>query len=161
MKWSANHNRRRGHGFSLLEVVLAFGILAIAFTMLNQLVSSGYRNAREAESMTEAQMLAENVLEEFTLGILPQNQVANMPVSMDNGMLGIQMMEAPEWEYSIEWEPAPVEGLVMVLVRVNRTNVQQAAFYDSFELSRWIPDPMLNNQFNSGVGGQMPVGGGF
>lgn len=142
-------------GLSLLEVVLAFAILAVSFSMLGQLVTSGYRNAREAESMTEAQMIAQNVMEEFALGMLPPNPAAGVPVSMDNGML-MQLQEAPRWEYSIDWEPAPVDGLVMVLVRVSRANVDQAMYYDSFELARWMPDPMLNNQFGPQMPGQMP-----
>ncbi|MEX1042838.1 MAG: prepilin-type N-terminal cleavage/methylation domain-containing protein [Pirellulaceae bacterium] len=139
-------NRLSGKGFSLLEVVLAFAIMAVSFTMLSQLVATGYRNAREAQSLTDAQMIAQNVMEEFSLGMLSQTPVANVPVAMDNGLLTTPGTEVPEWEYSIDWEPAPVEGLVMVLVRVNRANVTQAAYYDSFELARWAPDPMLNDQ---------------
>lgn len=139
-------------GFSLLEVVLAFAILAVSFTMLSQLVGTGYRNAREAESLTEAQMIAQNVMEEFTLGMLARTPVANVPVSMDNGLIASPTSQIPEWEYSIDWEPAPVDGLVMVLVRVNRANVTQAVYYDTFELARWAPDPMLNNQIMPQMG---------
>ena len=83
--------------------------------------------------------------------MLSQTPVANVPVMMDNGLL-TQGAEVPEWEYSIDWEPAPVAGLVMVLVRVNRANVSEAKYYDSFELARWAPDPMLNNQITPQVG---------
>jgi len=144
--------RRSGRGFSLLEVVLSFAIMAVSFAMLSQLVDTGYRNAREAESLTDAQMIAQNLMEEFSLGMLAQTPVANVPVTMDNGLLTTPGTEVPQWEYSIDWEPAPVEGLVMVLVRVNRANVTQAAYYDSFELARWAPDPMLNNQMMPQMG---------
>jgi general secretion pathway protein I len=146
----SRQNRRSGRGFSLLEVVLAFAIMAVSFTMLSQLVDTGYRNAREAESLTDAQMIAQNVMEEFSLGMLGQTPVANVPVSMDNGLL-TQGTEVPEWEYSIDWEPAPVDGLVMVLVRVNRANVTEAKYNDTFELARWAPDPMLSNQITPQV----------
>jgi general secretion pathway protein I len=53
---------RRQAGFSLLEVLVAFVILAIVGTMLSGLYSASLRNAGAAEDWSHATLLAESQL---------------------------------------------------------------------------------------------------
>jgi general secretion pathway protein I len=52
----------RCRGFSLLEVLVAFAILALALTVLMQVFSTGLRNISVGEDYTRAVLLAESVL---------------------------------------------------------------------------------------------------
>ncbi len=61
---SANRGPRRGvaAGFTLLEVIVALAILAVALAALMQSFSTGLRGARAAERQTIATLLAESRL---------------------------------------------------------------------------------------------------
>ncbi len=52
----------RARGFTLIEVLVAFAILAVALVVLIQVFSSGLRNARIAENYTTATLYAESML---------------------------------------------------------------------------------------------------
>jgi general secretion pathway protein I len=52
----------RCRGFSLLEVLVAFAILALSLTVLMQVFSTGLRNISVGEDYTRAVLLAESVL---------------------------------------------------------------------------------------------------
>ena len=55
---------RRGRGFTLLEVLIAFVILAVSMTVILQVFSSGMRGARLADAYVTATLLAKSVLAE-------------------------------------------------------------------------------------------------
>ncbi len=52
----------RDRGFTLIEVLVAFAILALALGVLLQVFSTGLRNARVSEAYTTATLLAESKL---------------------------------------------------------------------------------------------------
>ena len=52
----------RARGFTLIEVLVAFIILAVALGVLMQVFSTGLRNARVAENYTTATLYAESML---------------------------------------------------------------------------------------------------
>ncbi len=52
----------RARGFTLIEVLVAFVILAVALGVLMQVFSTGLRNARVAENYTTATLYAESML---------------------------------------------------------------------------------------------------
>ena len=131
-------------GFTLLEVVLALAILAASLAMLGQLIGLGFRSAQQAQGLTEAQMIAETVMENIAVGILPPDPVQDMNISMTTDLSATLTTETDTpWVYSIDWQPAPMEGLIIVMVQVRRANVESAAQNDQFQLVRWMRDPQL------------------
>ncbi len=61
--WNRDYRRTRG-GFTLLEVLIAFAILAVAMTALMQAFSQGLRGLERAEDYATAAMLARSKLAE-------------------------------------------------------------------------------------------------
>ena len=56
--------RNRQSGFSLIEVLVAFSIMALILTVLFQVFSTGLRTAGMAEEYSVAERLAQSLLEE-------------------------------------------------------------------------------------------------
>lgn len=52
----------RQHGFSLLEVLVAFAILSVSLGVLLQVFATGLRNAGMADDYTQATLYAESIL---------------------------------------------------------------------------------------------------
>ena len=61
--WNRDYRRSRG-GFTLLEVLIAFAILAVAMTALMQAFSQGLRSLEAAEDYATAAMLARSKMAE-------------------------------------------------------------------------------------------------
>lgn len=59
----------RRSGFSLLEVIVATGVLAASAMLLSSLISSGALYANRAEDRAEAMMLCRNRIAEVQLGV--------------------------------------------------------------------------------------------
>jgi len=61
--------RKRGaRGFTLIEVVAAFAILALGLAMTMQIAAGGLRQTRQAADYTEAALLAQTVLDTAGVG---------------------------------------------------------------------------------------------
>jgi general secretion pathway protein I len=106
-------------GFTLLEVVLAFSILAVGMTIAMQIASSALRQAQQAAEHTQAALYAQNVLDSAGLD-------QALEPSSDSG----EFESGHRWQLTIEpYEPeseaipqlmaglnAPVELLQLELV---------------------------------------------
>ncbi|QDU76179.1 hypothetical protein Pan97_32240 [Bremerella volcania] len=154
-------NPNRKQGFTLIEVILALTILAVSLTLLGQLVGLGFQNAQQAQGLTEAQMIAETIMEEIALGLIPPDPVTDMNVTMTSDLSTLTVEQDTPWVYSINWEPAPVDGLIMVAVQVRRAGAQSTAENDSFQIVRWMRDPELALEEipESSDGAPLEVGG--
>ena len=89
----------RSRGFSLLEILVAFMIMALTLGVLFQVFSSGLRTAMVAEEYGEATRIAESLLAEFS-GLRP----------LELGEQSGQVDDTPyRWNASIA--PIPTEGI--------------------------------------------------
>ena len=126
-----NKSRR---AFSLLEIILALAIFAIAVAAIGELVRLGLRNAQFARDTTRAQLLCESIVAELTSQATTLEPIVDRPSEID-----------PDWRYSVEVAPADVAGLVSVAVTVSRANPTSQTIptssTDGFTLVRWMPDP--------------------
>lgn len=126
-------------GFSLMEVLLAVGILLACAIVLGDLAGVGRRHATSAEAMSTSQLFCQTKLNEIVSGATPATTVQNQPIA-----------ELPGWLYSIEVESLGQFDLARLRVTVwqqPRHNEADAAGATSsdrkhqFSLVRWIPDP--------------------
>ncbi|WP_146430833.1 type IV pilus modification PilV family protein [Blastopirellula retiformator] len=138
---SSRAPNRTSRGFSLIEVVLAFAILAGSLAVLGQLISIGFRSAREAEGLTESQMLCQTIMDEIIVGVRLPDPVSDIPIDMLTDSSVVIPNRTADWVYSIDSQPSAMEGLLAVQVIVRRANATSLANADQFELIRWIPDP--------------------
>ncbi len=99
--------RTKRQGMTLLEVVLALAILAMALGLLGQLVQTGARAAAAARDETRAQLACESVLAGVVAGAIAAQSVDGAPYEAD-----------PEWSYSLDVQPANTYGLISVRVSV-------------------------------------------
>lgn len=119
---------RRG-GFSLLEVLLAAGMLLGSVVVLGHLLGMARHHAESAALLTRAQQLCENRIEEIAVGILPPESASEEPLPED-----------PAWLCTTSIEPSDELRMLAVSVTVsqapelNRRPVR-------FELVRWIRAP--------------------
>jgi prepilin-type N-terminal cleavage/methylation domain-containing protein len=116
-------------GFSLLEVMIATGILLGAVLVLGELAGLGQRHSSTAEDLANAQWICQNKLNEILAGVASLDAVDSAPLDDDVG-----------WSYSVDVEPVGQVGLTSVRVTVfqdgglNRSPQQ-------FSLVRWLRDP--------------------
>ncbi len=82
-KIDAGRVRRLGDGFTLLEVLVAFAVLAVSLGVLFQIFSTGTRASRAAEAYVYATLLAESKL--AAVGIELPFQEGEQAGEFDNG----------------------------------------------------------------------------
>lgn len=82
---------RASSGFTLLEVLLAFVVFALSFTIVMEILSGSMRNTVRAREYTEVALIAQSVMDQLGLD-LPMEQGANY--SGESGDY--------QWELSIE-----------------------------------------------------------
>lgn len=117
-------------GISLLEVLIATGMLFGSLAVLSQLAHVGRLHLERAEDSATAARLCQNKLGELLAGIEPLESVDDAPIGDDT-----------EWNYAIALEPLERLSLVQVRVQVYRAPEEQSQLAQRrapFELVRWI-----------------------
>jgi general secretion pathway protein I len=90
---------KRQQGFTLLEILAAFLVLALVFATVLQLIGGGLRNARRASDFTQAALLANSKMDE--LGTL---------IPLEEGALDGEFNDNYRWEIDISLEPIETSG---------------------------------------------------
>ena len=97
----------RRAGFSLLEVLLATGILLGSMFMLYQLAHIGRRHANKARDLAAAQLACQTRLNEILAGVAPLETAEGLPLE-----------DPPGWLLSVELQPVEQTGLAALRVTV-------------------------------------------
>lgn len=126
-------SRRRPRGFSLLEVILALGILAGALVVLGELARQGLRYAERARDLTQAQLLCESKLAEICSS--SSTPTAGGASPLENDTAGAQ-----NWQCAVEVKSLSQTGLLSVRVTVAKITSDQARPVE-VSLTRWMVDP--------------------
>ena len=119
------------NGFTLLEVILAITILAIALSAMSKITLLAARNAHEAADSTEATLVARSVMAELQAGIRELAPSGPIEITGENAFAG--------WAITVVIEPTVVEELLQVRVQVVRSFGSDNR--PSSELVRWFPAP--------------------
>lgn len=128
---------RRGLGLSLLEVILSLAILAIASAYLAQSMQLATHNALRAERLTQAELVAESVMNQVIAGVIP-----NKPVTWTNYHNSTGLTE---WLYELRSVPTEIDGMVGLQVAVQKSDPNVGLVQTQYDLfaNRWIIDPAL------------------
>ena len=94
-------------GLSLLEVMIATGIMAASSMALLRLGRIGNQHALRGESLSEVVMLAQNKLHALEAGVEPLVAAEHQP-----------FRDHAEWEYTLHAEPETAPGLWRVTIEV-------------------------------------------
>lgn len=116
-------------GFTLLEVMLAAGLLLGCTIVLAELASIGRQHANAAEDLSTAQRLCQNRLNEILAGAAPLEEVENE-----------ELLDGEGWTCTVRLEQAGQFGLVALRVTVAREAAPSRKTRE-FSLVQWIPDP--------------------
>jgi general secretion pathway protein I len=122
--------RKRGidQGFTLLEVLVALVIFALAFGVLAQIMQTGLRQSGVARSLTAATLLARSEL--ARVGVEVPLAVGQADGATENGMrwhTEVELVEAPNEQQSlatyrvqvtVTWGSSPAEQLTLTTLRI-------------------------------------------
>lgn len=128
-------------GITLLEIVLALGLAAVAMSLLAQLVAIGSDAAASARDRSTAQVVAESVMAEFTSGVAA-------PV----GTSGVWEAD-PMWAYDVS--VASGTSATMNVITVTVAHNVESARPTTFSLTQWLaipPDPVEEDTTDTEVG---------
>jgi type II secretory pathway pseudopilin PulG len=168
-RWNNRHVKKPRGGFSLLEVILATGILMGSAVVLGRLAWMGRTQSTRANSQAEAQRLCEQTLNEILLGLRPADSVELAPL-LPNGETAVDLTETtnglrnpgrfaesasrtgtvsphdlnqngqPQWLHSVRVIPHEnFPGLAVLTVEVTQSP-QAIARPARIRLTRWIRD---------------------
>ncbi len=127
--------QRNRVGLSLLEVVLALTILAVAAALLAQITKQATDNGLLAQRLSTAQMLCESKMSEVLAGAIPL-QASSWVSITDSGRKG-------NWNYQIQTITSQRPNMIGVRLSVTDQPDSTTANPELFFIVRWMIDPSL------------------
>jgi general secretion pathway protein I len=122
-----HHERGSNHGFTLLEILVALVIFALAFGVVAQIVQTGLRQSGVARSLTAATLLAQSEL--ARVGVEVPLRTGPADGETETGMrwhTEVELVEQPNEQQSlatyqvqmtVSWGPNPAEQLTLTTLR--------------------------------------------
>jgi general secretion pathway protein I len=119
--------RESARGFTLLEILVALVIFALAFGLLAQIMQTALRQSTVARSLTGATLLARSEL--ARVGVEVPLQAGRSEGETDDGMhwqTEIELVEGPDEDQSlalyqvqvtVAWGASPAEQLMLTTLR--------------------------------------------
>lgn len=139
---------RSRSGVTLLEVLLALGILLLSLAAIGQLYANGVRGSLRAKLQTEAILRCETKLAEIVAGVEPFQTVNDVPFPDDSA-----------WTWSATLTAAEQYGLYEAEVTVKKQGTGMSG--TEFALKRLLREPeLLSSETSSGSGSSSSSSGG-
>ncbi len=148
---STSFRKKEASGLSLLEVILALAILAIAVAILSQTMYLAAENGTRSKEMMAAQMLCESTMSEIITGIVPAQSTSWASISSSSS--------STDWSYMVEMLPAEQPGMMGVQVTVTNDPNRTSKSPIDVKLVRWIIDPNLGLDVAPAASGTMGATG--
>ncbi len=126
--------KSRRAGLSLLEVVLALSILAVAAGLLAQITKQATDNGLLAQRLATAQMLCESKMSEVLAGAIPLTTTSWTQIT-DSGK--------GNFYYRIQTETAARPNMIGVRLGVTDQPESSTSNPELFFIVRWMIDPSL------------------
>jgi prepilin-type N-terminal cleavage/methylation domain-containing protein len=135
----------RSAGLSLLEVVLALAILSVAAAYLAQSMYLAVENAIRSQANTEAELIAESIMNQVVAGFLPAQPVNWTGYASPNPFgSSSQAAGGSQWLYAIQNAPTEVQGMIGIQVSVIQVRPgREMTGQPDLSITRWIIDPNL------------------
>jgi len=116
-------NQKSQQAFTLIEILLAIGILALGITAVLFLFTIGARSHKRAVDRTRAALLAQTVLNQIKADLLSPDlgQLKRYTIADDDIQLTEQPArnaEFPEFYYTVTFDPLPDARFYKVRVQV-------------------------------------------
>ena len=123
-----HHECGSSYGFTLLEVLVALVIFALAFGVLAQIMQTGLRQSGVARSLAAATLLARSEL--ARVGVDVPLRVGREEGETEDGMrwhTDIELVEGPsehqslasyQVQVTVAWGASPVEQLTLTTLRI-------------------------------------------
>jgi general secretion pathway protein I len=123
-----HHERRSNNGFTLLEILVALVIFALAFGVLAQIMQTGLRQSAVARSTAAATLLARSEL--ARVGVEVPLRAGRAEGQTEDGMgwhTAIELIEGPgenqslatyQVQVTVAWGASPAEQLTLTTLRV-------------------------------------------
>jgi general secretion pathway protein I len=123
-----HHERGSNNGFTLLEVLVALVIFALAFGVLAQIMQTGLRQSAVARSLATATLLARSEL--ARVGVEVPLQVGRADGETEDGMRWHTEIELVDWpserqslaayqiQVTVTWGPSPAEQLTLTTLHI-------------------------------------------
>jgi type II secretory pathway pseudopilin PulG len=97
-------------GLTIVEVMISLVILGSSLAVISEMGRVAFRHARESRDITQAELLAENILAKVRLGIIEMKSVTDVPITdsnyndtiRDTGVINEGNANDVLWLYSIE-----------------------------------------------------------
>ena len=120
-----------------MEVVLALAILGIASAYLAQAMQIAAMNAIRAQRLTQAELVAESVMNQVIAGVLPAQPANWSPYTSAS--------TSSNWNYSLAIVPTEMQGTIGIQVSVQERVDGVVPDLQPADLvaTRWIIDPTL------------------
>ena len=119
--------------FTILEVIVAVGILLGALTAIVQLISTGTRSSVLGELRGQAVILAETKMNEAIAGVVP---LQSSPAE--------EFEEAPEWTWELTTETSSLSDVLSVTVTVtHEAESETEGERHTYSITRMVRDPQI------------------
>lgn len=132
-RWPSFRSRPRAfrQAFTLLEVILAIGLLTLGLAAIMRINQMSYGNIRAASDGLHAEMVAETVVSELLCGLQPIENLG--PVTLD------PQLALGDWQVQVIVEETVAVELLQVRVLVGK--VLDGRTRPECEVVRWFPNP--------------------
>ncbi len=138
MRYSISSKSERYHrraAFTLMEVIIALGVLGMSMAAIGTLVQLGGQNALQARLLTTAQFLAESKLSEVKAGILAPTATGPIPFPTTETM--------EPFQFTIRSQPIDAQGMLLAVEILVEYLPEDGSFPIRHSVTTWMIDPAV------------------